>query len=307
MNPNHPEGLGLGELEHLAGGGASEGPVWHPAGHLYFTRYRDSQIAKYDPADGAVETVARDTGEANGLTIDRAGRLVLCEGLNRRVTRIEHDGRITILAESWDGKRLSRPNDVVGRSDGTLYFTDPGMKVDPSTREILFSGVFRVPPEGGIELATDECEYPNGLAFSPDESILYVAITRKDENCVVEESRGDVCTHRLVRAFDVAPDGSLSNNRVFADMTSSELGPPDGMKVDSEGRVYCTGARGIWVFDAKGVHLGVIEVPERARNLAFGGPDMSTMYITAGDSLYRLPTCVRGIGAADLLSEDGMR
>lgn len=302
MNPHSPEGLGLGQLEHLVGGGASEGPVWDPAGHLYFTRYRDSQIARYDPRDGSVETVVRDTGEANGLTLDREGNLILCEGLNRRVTRIGAGGELTVLADRWEGKRLSRPNDVVGRSDGTLYFTDPGMKVDPAVREIPFSGVFRIPSHGGIELATDECEYPNGLAFSPDESILYVAITRKDEECLAEEERGEVCPHRLVRAFDVAPDGTLSNNRVFAEMTSAEVGPPDGMKVDREGRVYCTGARGIWVFAADGTHLGVIEIPERARNLAFGGDDMSTMYITAGDSLYRLPTGVRGIGAADLMS-----
>lgn len=302
MNPNRPEGLGLGELELLVGGGASEGPVWEPRGHLYFTQYRDSRIVRFDPKDSSCVTVAQDTGEANGLTLDLQGNLILCEGLNRRVTRLDSDGGITVLAERWEGKRLSRPNDVVGRSDGTLYFTDPGMKVDPAIREISFSGVFMLPPSGGITLATDECEYPNGLAFSPDESILYVAITRKDEQCLIEEERGEVCTHRLVRAFDVAPDGSLSNNRVFADMSSAEVGPPDGMKVDREGRVYCTGARGIWVFAPDGTHLGVIEVPERARNLAFGGLDMSTMYVTAGDSLYALPTDVHGIGPSDLLS-----
>jgi gluconolactonase len=303
MNLDPPSDLGLGELELLAGGGASEGPVWMPGGLLYFTRYRNGEVARYDAADGHISTIRTDTGEANGLTIDPSGRLIMCEGLNRRVTRVEPDGELTVLAESWAGKRLNRPNDVVCRSDGSVYFTDPGLKVDPAIREIDFSGVFRVSPTGQIEVATDECEYPNGLAFSPDETLLYVAITRRDLACIEEEERGEVCAHRKIRAFDVAPDGSLSNNRVFADMTSAAPGPPDGMKVDRDGRVYCAGANGIWVFGPDGEHIGVIEIPERARNLAFGGADMTTMYDTAGDSLYRLPTGVQGIGAVELLTD----
>jgi gluconolactonase len=152
-------------------------------------------------------------------------------------------------------------------------------------------------PEGQVDLATDECEYPNGLAFSPDESILYVAISRLDERCVNEAERGEVCVHRRIRAFDVARDGTLSNNRIFVDMSSAEPGVPDGMKVDNSGRVYCAGSGGVWVIARTGERIGIIRFPELARNLAFGGPDMTTLYVTAGDSLYSLETNVRGIGA----------
>ena len=146
-------------------------------------------------------------------------------------------------------------------------------------------------------MATDECEYPNGLAFSPDESVLYVAISRLDDRCVQEAERGEVCTHRCIRAFDAAADGTLTNNRVFCDMSSAEPGVPDGMKVDTEGRVYCTGSGGIWVIDPQGNRLGTIRIPEVPRNLAFGGADLDTMFITAGDSVYSLRTKVRGVAA----------
>ena len=132
-------------------------------------------------------------------------------------------------------------------------------------------------------MATDGCEYPNGLALSPDESILYVAISRLDERCFQEEERGDVCTHRQIQAFDVAGDGSVSGNRIFQDMSSAEPGVPDGMKVDTQGRVFCTGSGGIWVVDPSGSRLGGIRVPEVPRNLAFGGTEFSTPYITAAN------------------------
>ena len=241
--------------------------------------------------------IRENSGRANGCTLDRQGRLVVCEAGTRRVTRTEPDGSITAIAEHWDGRRLNRPNDVVCRSDGTIYFTDPGLFVAPHQRELGFSAVFGVDPQGRVLLATDECEYPNGLAFSPDESVLYVAISRLDERCVIEAARGEVCRHRLIRAFDVARHGTLSHNRVFADLSSAEPGVPDGLKVDTEGRVYCAGSGGVWVVDHVGDRIGVIRFPELARNLAFGGAHMSTMYVTAGDSLYALETKVRGIGA----------
>jgi gluconolactonase len=156
--------------------------------------------------------------------------------------------------------------------------------------------VYRISPQGDLALATDACEYPNGLAFSPDERILYVAISRLDERCFAEASNGEVCRHRRIRAFDVDAQGGLSNNRVFIDMSSAEPGVPDGMKVTRDGHLFCTGSGGIWVIDPQGQRLGVIRVPEVTRNLAFGGPDARTLYMTAGKSLYSLPTKVAGIG-----------
>ena len=284
------------EAIHLAGGGPTEGPLWHPGGYLTFVRHRMSQLMRWN-LDGSLSTVRENTGEGNGCTLDRQGRLIMCEAANRRVGRTEADASITAIAEQWQGKRLNRPNDVVCRSDGSIFFTDPEGTIPREQRELGFSAVFRIAPDGQLHLATNECEYPNGLAFSPDESVLYVAISRLDERCIEEIEQGQVCTHRRIRAFDVAPDGTLTNNRVFIDMASAEPGVPDGMKVDTEGRVYCTGSGGIWVIDPAGNQLGVIRVPEVPRNMAFGGPSLNTLYITAGDSLYSLETRVRGIPA----------
>ena len=293
-----PDGLSgiIGSAEPIvvASGGATEGPLWHPGGYLTYVRHRESMLMRLDPSAEA-RPVRHDTGEGNGCTLDRQGRLVMCEGANRQITRMDAGGSVTTIADRYQGKRLNRPNDIVCRSDGSIYFTDPELNVPVENRELGFAGVLRIAPDGELSLATDECEYPNGLAFSPDESVLYVAISRLNDGCVGEGERGEVCTHRRIRAFDVASDGSLSNNRVFCDMSSAEPGVPDGMKVDAEGRVFCTGSGGIWVISPQGVQIGVIRVSEVPRNLAFGGPDLSTMYITAGDSVYSLETEVRGI------------
>jgi gluconolactonase len=222
------------------------------------------------------------------MTFDRQGRLLICEGDNRQVTRREPDGTYTPLAQRLGGKRINRPNDLVTRSDGSIYFTDPGGRLTPQERELDFSGVHRIAPDGTLTNATAETEYPNGIAFSPDERVLYVAITRRDERCIEEKARGEVCAHQCIRAFDVAADGSLSNNRIFANMASAADGVPDGMKVDVEGRVYCTGPEGVWVFDASGQHLGVIRLPEIPANCAWGGPDHRTMLFTARTSVYAM-------------------
>ena len=277
-------------------GGATEGPLWHPGNYLTYVRHRESMLMRWDSGDEAV-AIRNDTGEGNGCTLDRQGRLLMCEGANRQITRMDADGSVTTVADRWQGKRLNRPNDIVCRSDGSVYFTDPELGVPAEQRELGFAGVFRIAPDGSLSVATDECEYPNGLALSPDESVLYVAISRLDNRCVQEAERGEVCTHRRIRAFDVAADGTLNNNRVFCDMSSAEPGVPDGMKVDTAGRVYCTGSGGIWVIDPQGNRLGTIRVPEVPRNLAFGGPDLDTMFITAGDSVYSLRTKVRGVTA----------
>jgi gluconolactonase len=276
------------QAERLATGFVfTEGPLWHPDGHWLFVDVRANLIYRLVP--GKQPEVIRDhSGSSNGMTFDRQGRLIICEGDNRQVTRRELDGTYTPLAQRLGGKRINRPNDIVTRSDGSIYFTDPGGRLTAQERELDFSGVHRIAPDGTVTNATAETEYPNGLAFSPDERVLYVAITRRDERCTEEKARGEVCTHQCVRAFDVAADGTLSNNRIFAPMASAADGVPDGMKVDVEGRVYCTGPEGVWVFESSGRHVGVIRLPEIPANCAWGGPDHRTMLFTARTSIYTM-------------------
>ena len=276
------------EAQQLATGfGFTEGPLWHPDGYWLFVDIRASLVHRMTP-DGSTEVYRENSGGSNGLTFDLAGNLVLCEGDNRQISRRHADGSYTAIATHVGGQRINRPNDVVSRSDGSLYFTDPNGRLTSQERELDFSGVHRLSLSGSLSTATRDTEYPNGIAFSPDESVLYVAITRQDEACIGEKERGEVCEHQFIRAFDVADDGSLSNNRIFAEMHSSEDGVPDGMKVDSEGRVYCTGAGGCWVFDAAGNHLGTIVLPEIPANCAWGGADNRTMLFTARTSVYSL-------------------
>ncbi len=168
------------------GWGRAEGPLWHAEGYVTFVDLEGNRLLRWDP-NGAITVVRENTGEGNGCTLDRQGRLIMCEGADhRRITRMAADGTVTAIAERWQGKRFNKPNDVVCRSDGTIFFTDPGLRLPAELREIGFSGVFRIDPTGHVHLATDECEYPNGLAFSPDESVLYVAISRLDERCFQE-------------------------------------------------------------------------------------------------------------------------
>ena len=234
------------------GWGRTEGPLWHAEGHVTFVDLAGSRLLRWDP-NGRVTVVREQTGEGNGCTLDRQGHLLMCEGADhRRITRMDAGGTVTAIAERWQGKRFNKPNDIVCRSDGSIFFTDPELRLPPAQRELGFSGVFRIDPQGQVHLATDACEYPNGLAFSPDESILYVAISRLDERCFQEEARGEVCPHRRIRTFDVAPDGTLSHNRVFCEMASAAPGVPDGLKVDTVGRVWCVGSGGIWVIAPSG-------------------------------------------------------
>jgi gluconolactonase len=276
------------QAERLATGFVfTEGPLWHPEGYWLFVDVRASLIYRLVPG-GQPEVVRQQSGGSNGMTFDRQGRLLICEGDNRQITRRELNGTYIPMAQRLGGKRLNRPNDIVTRSDGSIYFTDPGGRLTPQERELDFSGVHRIAPDGTLTNATAETEYPNGLAFSPDERVLYVAITRRDERCLEEKARGEVCTHQCIRAFEVATDGTLSHNRIFAPMLSAADGVPDGMKVDIEGRVYCTGPEGVWVFDAAGNHLGIIRFPEIPANCAWGGPDHRTMLFTARTSVYTM-------------------
>lgn len=267
------------EAERLATGFVfTEGPLWHPDGFYYFVDIRRSALYRLTPGKGP-ELVRADTGEGNGTTFDLHGRLVLCEGGNRRLTRMTADGRIEVLMDRYEGKRLNRPNDVVCKSDGSIYFTDPGLRVPLADRELPYAGVYRIAPDGATTLLAD-CEYPNGLAFSPDERVLYVANTRWTQ---------------YILALELDDGGGLVRRRIFADMSSDETdGVPDGMKVDVEGRVYCTGPGGTWVFAPDGARLGIIRTPEVPANLVFGGPDLRTVLFTARTSIYTLRVKVPG-------------
>ena len=272
-----------GEAERLATGFVfTEGPLWHPDGFYYFVDVRASKFYRLKPG-GAAELLRENTGEGNGTTFDPQGRLVLCEGGNRRLTRWPADGKFAsseVLIDRFEGKRLNRPNDVLCKSDGSIYFTDPGLRVPIGEREQETAAVYRVKPDGSVSKLAD-FEYPNGLAFSPDERVLYVANTR---------------FAMYIHAIELDRDGNMVRRRIFADMSSDETeGVPDGMKVDVEGRIYCTGPGGTWVFAASGEKLGVIRTPEVPANLCFGGPDMKTLFFTARTSIYWLRVKVPGL------------
>jgi gluconolactonase len=264
-----------GEAERIASNMVfTEGPLWHPDGYLLFVDIRRSLIFKLVPG-GEPEVFRDNSGGSNGLTFDLQGWLLMCEMDTRRLTRMESDGSVSVVLDRLDGRRINRPNDVVTRSDGSIYFTNPGLqRLEEPERELETNSVIRIAPDGAIAAVIPDFEYPNGLAFSPDESVLYVANTREP---------------KFIMAYDVQSDGSVTNGRMFADMSSDEPdGVPDGMKVDVEGRVYCTGPGGCWVFDANGNHLGIIRLPEIPANCAWGEGDNQTMFFTARTSVYRM-------------------
>ena len=269
----------------------TEGPLWHPDGYWLFVDLRREPpvIHRMSPAGGTPDVIREPSGGTNGMTLDLQGRLLMCEGDNRRITRMEPDGTINVVADRWDGKRFHRPNDIVCRSDGSIFITNPSGRVPEEDQEIEFPGtIHRIAPDGTVEMSAHDIDFPNGIAFSPDESVLYVSNTRKLGERPDQYWDGEVKQNQFVQAYDVAADGSLSNSRVFGSMASAEDGVPDGMKVDAEGRVYCTGSGGVWVFAPDGQHLGIIRVPEIPANCAFGGPDFRTMLFTARTSVYSL-------------------
>jgi gluconolactonase len=225
-------------------------------------------------------------GHCNGMTLDLEDRLIVCGQGARHMTRTEHDGTITVLAEGYQGKRFNGPNDVVVHDSGQIYFTDPPWGLPPGRigKELPVQGVYRIDTGGTLYLEVDDFEHPNGLAFSPDQRTLYIG----------DDARGHV------RAFDVRPDGSLANGRHFADTPLAEghrpgEGVPDGMKVDSEGHLYLGSVGGVWIFGTDGGPIGIISIPETAANLAWGDADWRTLYITATTSLYRIRLNVPGI------------
>jgi gluconolactonase len=264
--------------------GPVEGPVWwKDGGYLLFSDIHASKRMKYAPGQG-VSVFQENTHQANGLTRDLQGRLLACEHETRRVTRQELDGSTTVIASSFQGQRFNRPNDVVVKSDGSIYFTDPWTSPDiPQQWDLTFMGVYRLSPDlGTLTLLVNDFMLPNGLAFSPDESVLYINDSRR----------------RHIRAFDVAPNGTLARqtDRVFADLGGPEPGVPDGMKVDVAGNVYCGGSGGIYVLDPKGKKLGrIVHGQPATTNIGFGGSDWKTLFFTTRTALGSVNLNVPGI------------
>ena len=289
-------------LEKLAGGFQfTEGPVWHPDGYLLFSDPNANTIYRWSP-EGPVSVYRTKSGYtgadvgryhqpgSNGLTLDRDGRLTINEHGNRRVTRLERTGRITVLADRYAGKRLNSPNDLVYRSDGSLYFTDPPFGLpkafDDPAKELPFSGVYRVANDTVI-LLTKELSGPNGIAFSPDEKYLYV-------------DNWDLKRKVLMR-YEVNADGTLGLGKVFHDFTSErEPVALDGIKVDIEGNVYVSAPGGVWILSPAGKALGRIVPPEHDANFTFGEADGRSLYLTASTGLYRIRVGIPGVrpGAA---------
>ena len=273
-------------MERIAAGfGFTEGPVWR-GGHLLFSDIPNSRIVRWEHKEEGPEvtTFRHPSGNANGHTLDHEGRLVSCEHSTRRVTRTEPNGPVTVLASEFEGKRLNSPNDVVVAPGGAIYFTDPPFGLPDRTegKELRHQGVYRIDPATGeLALAAADFDLPNGLAFSPDASRLYV---------------DDSAKHHI-RVFDVAADGSLSGGDVFADLTGNEgeIGVPDGMKVDSAGNVYCTGQGGLWVFEPGGAVLGRIICPEQPANCGWGEDDWRTLYLTARTGVYSIRLNIPGV------------
>jgi sugar lactone lactonase YvrE len=278
QNPDKPtlmDIIGENKVEKIADGFQfTEGPVWVPDGYLLFSDIPANTVYKYQEDS---EIYLKPSGHSNGLTLDKQGRLLLCEH-DRRLTRLEKDGSKTTLAEFYDGKRLNSPNDIVVKTDGAIYFTDPpyGLPNRTEGKELDFCGVYRLEQDGTLTLLDDGVPLPNGLAFSPDEKTLYVADSSSAQ----------------VYAYDVIDRGMLENKRVFAKLgVVGGAGAADGMKVDVDGNLFCTGPGGISVLGSNGVRYGVIECPEVPANVAWGGDDYKTLYITARTGVYRLKTC----------------
>jgi gluconolactonase len=273
------------EFEQLGTGFLfTEGPLWNVAGkYLLFSDMPGDRIRRWS-ADAGVVEFRNPSNKSNGLTWDRQGRLLACEHATSRVTRTELDGRITVLASHYEGKELNSPNDIVVKRDGAIYFSDPTYgRIEfygvPRPTELSFRGVYRLDPgTKALNLLVDDFKQPNGLCFSRDEKHLFVNDTERGH----------------IRMFDVRSDGTLDNGRVWAETAGEGPGAPDGMKIDSEGNLYCCGPGGVHVFDPSGMCLGVIKVPEPAANFDWGDADKRSLFITASTSLYRVRVGVPG-------------
>ena len=301
------------KVERVATGfGWTEGPVWIKSGYLLFADIYHNSIMKWVPGEG-VTTFLHPSGYqgtkpypgpesgSNGMTLDKEGRLTVAGHARRDIFRLESlepGAKLTVLVDRYHGKLLNSPNDLVYRSDGSLYFTDPpyGLPTqgdhDP-LKQLPFNGVYRLPgatsiPAGGrpanqkLQLLIKNLTRPNGIAFSPDEKYLYVSVSDPE--------------HMVWMRYDVKPNGSVSNGTVFCSATSSEgVGTPDGIKVDQEGNLYGAGPGGLWIISPEGKHIGTIKLPEKAANCAWGDADGKTLYITATSSVYRIRLEIAGV------------
>ena len=276
------------EIEQVATGFTfTEGPIWMPDGSLHFSDMPGDKRRRWHPTEG-VRVLRDPSNKCNGMTLDNDGNLIVCEHVTSSVVREQPGGTRETLATHWQGKELNSPNDVIVASDGSILFTDPTYGRMPGfglerEQDLDFQGVYRLPAGGGdLELLVDDFVQPNGLCFSPDESLLYINDT----------------TRAHIRVFDVGPGHTLSNGRVFAenigDGDLAKGGLVDGMKLDEHGNVYVTGPAGVWVFDTAGEHLGTIEVPEGVGNINWGDDDWRTLYIPATTSVYRVRLKVAG-------------
>jgi gluconolactonase len=267
------------KLELVATGmGFTEGPVWDPAGFVYVSDEIQNKIFRIYPDGHKEELIA--LGDPDGNTYDAGGQLIDCASVLRAIIRIKPDGSYTVLADHYQGKRFNSPNDVVLGPDGALYFTDPTSDLPKDQKQELdFKGVFRLDAKGDVRLLTKDLTEPNGLAFSPDGKRFYV----------------DDSAQRNIRVYDFQSDGTLRNGRIFGEEPGVKgEGVPDGMRVDQSGNLYVTGPGGLWIWDPEGHRLGTILMPEQPANLAWGDPDLKTLYITATTSLYRLKTNAAG-------------
>jgi gluconolactonase len=261
-------------VEKVAGGFRfAEGPAWSRAGFLVFSDIQGDRLHKFTPGAG-VSTIAENVGQPNGNTFDIDGRLYTCEGLNRRVVRTSTDGRKEILADRFEGKRLNSPNDIVVRRDGHVYFTDPSFSRRAQNRELDFHGVYHIAPDGRLTALARWTTRPNGVALSPDGRVLYVA----DSDA------------KLVRAYDLDAAGMATNEQIVVEGIA---GVPDGMRTDDKGTLYVA-AREVYAFAPGGKLVGALALPETPANLAFGGADLATLFVTARTGLYRVPLGVRG-------------
>ena len=277
----------------------TEGPIWVKPGYLLFSDPNANTIYNYEP-EGKLSIFKSHSGYSgidvaeygqpgsNGLTLDRQGRLTINQHGNRRVVRMEKDGRLTVLADKFDGKRLNSPNDLVYRSDGVLFITDPPFGLpkfyDDPRKELPYSGVYAL-RDGKLKLLSSDLKGPNGIALSPDEKYLYVGNWDPEK--------------KIVMRYEIDGEANAGNGKVFFDMTkASGADAIDGIKVDQQGNLYVCGPGGIWVISAEGKHLGTIKPPKNPHNLAWGGADGKTLYITAENTLYRMPLMVAGIRPA---------
>jgi len=283
------------QIEKLAGAFTfTEGPLWRPSGVLWFSDVVGNVVRQWSP-DGKVTEILKPGGYdghdlpaggfvgPNGSTADKDGAVLLCQHGNRRIVRIGKDMQVTTLVDKFEGKKFNSPNDLVFRSDGTLFFTDPpyGLPKDDSdpAKELNFNGVFKL-ANGKLQAIIKDLMRPNGIALSPDEKTLYIA--NSDEK------------RKVWMRYDLAADGSVSNGKVFADVTAEkDDGLPDGMKVDAQGNVYGSGPGGVWVFSPDGKHLGTIKPPETPANCAWGD-DGKSLYMTARTGLYRIKLAAMG-------------